>query len=274
MPELPEVETIKRSLEPLVKNRTITGVDVYYGGIIKYPGPADFCGQLKGKIIREVGRRGKYLLFELSDDYTLVIHLRMTGQLIASKPGVSLAKHTHLVFRLSGGQELRFVDIRKFGLIYLIKKEERARIKGLYTLGPEPLDEGFTLALFEETVGKAKGGLKAFLLNQTRVAGIGNIYADEILFESGLHPVRKVESLKKEEIKRLYEAIRKKLGEGVEFRGTSFRDYVDGKGEKGGFQERLKVYDRGNQPCARCGQPLVKTAAASRGTVFCPRCQG
>lgn len=274
MPELPEVETIRRSLEPLVKDKTITGIDVYFGGVIKYPGPAEFCRLLQGKVITGIARRGKYLLFALSNDYTLVIHLRMTGRITAGNTGAEpYGKHTHVVFGLSGGWELLFTDQRKFGMLYLVKSGDWSRIRGLRDLGPEPLEEGFTLVCFGEMAEKMKGRLKSFLLNQNRIAGIGNIYADEILFEAGLHPERRLESLNRDEVGELYRAIRKKLAEGVEYRGTSFRDYVDGKGEKGGFQERLHVYDRANKPCIRCGRSLVKTVVAGRGTVFCPHCQ-
>ena len=274
MPELPEVETIRRSLEPLVQDTTIESVEINYNGIIKCPEPEIFARLLQNKKIKGIGRRGKYLLFTLSDNYTLIIHLRMTGRLTVAVPGAeSLAKHTHLVFSLSDGRELRFTDQRKFGLVYLVKTGDWSGIKGLCSLGPEPLEEGFTLAGFEEMAKKLKGGLKSFLLNQKRIAGIGNIYADEILFEAGLHPHRRLESLSRNEIGRLYRAIRRKLHEGVEYRGTSFRDYVDGKGEKGGFQERLQVYDRANEPCVRCGRRLVKTVIAGRGTVLCPHCQ-
>lgn len=274
MPELPEVETIRRSLEPLVRDRVIESVEIHYGGIIKCPEPEIFARLLQNKTIRGIGRRGKYLLFTLSDNYTLIIHLRMTGRLTVAVPGAEpLAKHTHLVFSLSDGRELRFTDQRKFGLVYLVKTGDWSGIKGLCGLGPEPLEEGFTLAGLEEMAKKVKGGLKSFLLNQKRIAGIGNIYADEILFEAGLHPQRRLESLSRDEVGRLYRAIRRKLAEGIEYRGTSFRDYVDGKGEKGGFQEKLQVYDRANEPCVRCGRRLVRIVAAGRGTVFCPHCQ-
>lgn len=273
MPELPEVETVKRSLQPILEGQRIDRIDVLYGGIIKNIAAEDFCRQAADRIIENIGRRGKYLLFNLSGGYTLVIHLRMTGQLIAAAGNEPLSKHTHLIFYLSGGAQLRFVDIRKFGLVFLVPTGEWDKAGGLCDLGPEPLEEEFAPAVFQELIKKKKGRLKAFLLDQRNIAGIGNIYADEIMFAAGLHPERRVETLKPDEIDKLYAAIKAKLEEGVESRGTSIRDYVDGRGEKGGFQEKLQVYDRGGQICVRCGTSLVKSVIAGRGSVFCPHCQ-
>jgi len=274
MPELPEVETVKRSLEPYLAGEKITGVEIYYGGIVKEPEPAVFRALVQDKEIKSLGRRGKYLLLNLSGDLTLVIHLRMTGRLTVTDRAQPVDKHTHLIFRLSGEKELRFTDVRKFGLVYLVPTGCWNSIGGLFTLGPEPLEEEFTLACLHEKVERKKNTkLKNFLLDQREIAGIGNIYADEILFEAGLHPERPLATLTPEEIKRLFCAIRSRLGAGVESRGTSFRDYVDGTGAKGNFQNELKVYGRGGEPCGKCGTQLVKSVVAGRGTVFCPRCQ-
>lgn len=273
MPELPEVETVRRTLEPLLAGKKITGVDVRYGGIIKNMEAGEFSRLLKNKTIAEIGRRGKYLLLELSDGYTIVIHLRMTGQLIFTQVAEPEAKHTHIIFHLPGKEQLRFVDIRKFGLLFLVKKGEWEQCGGLARLGPEPLSGAFTLQAWSALLAGQKGGLKAFLLNQAKVAGIGNIYADEILFEAGLHPQKRVETLESAEIAALHAAIVAKLSEGVACRGTSISDYVDGQGEKGGFQERLQVYDQKGRPCPRCGTLLVKAVIAGRGTVCCPYCQ-
>ncbi|MFZ5753928.1 MAG: DNA-formamidopyrimidine glycosylase [Bacillota bacterium] len=273
MPELPEVETVKRSLEPHLIREKITGMDIYYGGIIKEPELPLFRSLIQDKEIKSLGRRGKYLLLNLSEDLTLVVHLRMTGRLTVTDPAQPVDKHTHLIFRLSGGKELRFTDVRKFGLVYLVPTGCWNSIGGLFTLGPEPLEEEFTLAYLQEKVQHKKTKLKNFLLDQRQIAGIGNIYADEILFEAGLHPERSVETLTAEEVERLYYAIRSRLQAGVEHRGTSFRDYVDGTGAKGGFQNELKAYGREGEPCERCGTQLVRSVVAGRGTVFCPCCQ-
>lgn len=273
MPELPEVETVKRSLKPLIEGRAIAGVEIYYGGIIKKPEPAAFRSMIKGKLIKSIQRRGKYLLFQLHDDYTLVIHLRMTGQLVHADPGQPLSKHTHLIFNLSDDKQLRFVDVRKFGMVYLIPTGSWQSAGGLGEVGYEPLEEDFTLQVLQEMAAGKKTALKSFLLNQKKIAGIGNIYADEILFAARLHPHRRLDTLDLQELERLYEAVRAKLAEGIAYRGTSVRDYVDGRGEKGGFQKRLKVYDRGNLPCLHCGTKLIKTTVAGRSTVYCPQCQ-
>lgn len=273
MPELPEVETVKRSLEPLVKGRIIEKTDVFYSGIIKKPATEEFIQYLQGKEIQGIKRRGKYLLFSLGQGGLLVIHLRMTGQLVFSRKGEELIKHTHLVFHLSGGDELRFIDIRKFGLVYLIPTGKWEEAGGLSTLGPEPLEAEFSLSAFQKALQQKKVGVKAFLLDQRNIAGIGNIYADEILFTAGLRPQRNVNSIVNEEAGCLYDAIRAVLAEGIKYRGTSIRDYVDGKGERGRFQEKLKVYDRAGKSCVRCGTVLVKETVAGRGTVYCPSCQ-
>ncbi len=273
MPELPEVETVRRSLEQVLSGEKIVKVELYYGGIVKTPDPQSFVDILQGKVIQELKRRGKYLIFCLSDNYNLIIHLRMTGQLILCEPGTSIAKHTHIIFHLGNGRELRFVDIRKFGLIYLVPAGEWQEIKGLYTLGPEPLSAEFTFEKLQESIKNKKVKLKTFLLDQRQIAGIGNIYADEIMFTAGINPERTLESLTKNEIEELYQAIQLKLEEGIKYRGTSFSDYVDGLGEKGSYQTRLNVYQRAGEPCKRCGTTLVKKVVSGRGTVFCPKCQ-
>jgi len=272
MPELPEVETVRRSLEPALLGRTIRKVNIYYGGIIKKPDPGQFAQLIKDRRIEKVSRRGKYLLLELSGALLLVIHLRMTGQLTVAEQETPLADHTHLVFALDNGHELRFRDVRKFGLIYLIAKDCLQDAGGLCTLGPEPLGEDFTPAYLAHCLRNKRVKLKALLLDQTAVAGIGNIYADEALFRAGLHPERLACQLDEMEISRLHQAIRAVLQEGIDYRGTSFRDYVDGQGEKGGFQNRLKVYGRAGEKCS-CGAVLEKKTVAGRTTVYCPRCQ-
>ncbi len=273
MPELPEVDTVRRTLEPFIVGRRIESVEINYGGIIKKPEPAEFIRLVEGRVIRVIKRRGKYLLIQLDAEYTLVIHLRMTGQLTICERNSALSKHTHLIFRFENGRELRFVDVRKFGMVYLIPIGAWHEAGGLARLGPEPLEDEFTLCSFCEIIKGKKGKLKAFLLDQTRIAGIGNIYADEIMFAAGLSPQRQIETLSSKETELLYENIRAKLNEGVEHQGTSIRDYVNGLGEKGGFQHRLKVYDRAGQPCARCGTSLLKATVCGRGTVYCPHCQ-
>lgn len=272
MPELPEVETVRRSLEPLLQGCTIKTAHVHYPGIIKHPDPKEFAVRIQGQTIEKVGRRGKYLILELSGGQTLVIHLRMTGRLTVCEQAAELPKHTHLVFDLDDGRELRFNDVRKFGLVYLLANNDYREAGGLFTLGPEPLEEAFTPEELAFRLGCKKVKLKAFLLDQTQIAGIGNIYADESLFCAGLHPERITDSLSEEEVFRLYQAIRSTLREGIACRGASIKDYVDGSGERGEFQERLKVYGRAGEDCT-CGRKLERITVAGRTTVYCPGCQ-
>ncbi|WP_227765339.1 DNA-formamidopyrimidine glycosylase [Zhaonella formicivorans] len=273
MPELPEVETVRRSLEKRLVGRTIRQVNIYMPKIIKIPEPKLFARFLEGQTIVDLQRRGKYLLFCLASGYVWVTHLRMTGQFIYSKQEEPLLKHTHLTFTLDNGHQLRYVDIRQFGTMYLLRPDEFKKVRGLRELGPEPLGEEFTLEeLYKKLAGK-KGKVKQLLLNQAFVAGIGNIYADEILFDAGLHPERGADTLSPEEIEQLYYSIRKMLELGIANRGTTVRNYVDGDGRSGNFQELLKVYGRAGEPCYRCGRPLIKQQVAGRSSCYCPNCQ-
>lgn len=273
MPELPEVETVRKSLESVLIGKKILKGHVTYQGLLKNIDKDAFLAVLQNKIIRQIRRRGKYLLFMLSDEWTLVFHLRMTGQLIFCEKERAISKHTHVRLELDGKKELRFADIRKFGMIYLEKSGLIHNLKGLAALGPEPLEEDFTIHYLKERLKGKKGSIKSFLLDQGQIAGIGNIYADEILFKAGLNPEKEGLSLSNEEISKLYVAVRYCLQKGIDNRGTSFRDYVDGRGEKGNMQEELQVYGRGGLPCKLCGDTLIKTRTAGRGTVFCPTCQ-
>ncbi|MBS3971348.1 MAG: DNA-formamidopyrimidine glycosylase [Clostridia bacterium] len=274
MPELPEVETIRRSLEEKINGVTIIGVDVYLEKVVKEPASIDcFKEQVIGKKIERLDRRGKYLLLHLSDGYIIVIHLRMTGRLLYAAQYEDVTKHTHLIFQVSNNYHLRFVDIRQFGTIYLLKEDELETIKGLAILGPEPLSENFTREFLNERLNKKTKKIKQVLLDQDVVAGLGNIYADEVLFESGILPDRRANTLTEDEINRLYHSIVKIVKEAICHRGTSFRDYVDGEGEKGDHQKYLKVYQRTDQPCNRCQCHIKKEKIAGRSSHFCPGCQ-
>lgn len=273
MPELPEVETVRRTLIPWVVGTKIKEVQIFYAGIIKNIEPPTFQKILQGQRIDGLKRRGKYLLFELANERTLIIHLRMTGRLMICNHKDPLLKHTHLVFSLDNNLQMRFVDTRKFGLVYLVHGEDFTKISGLYTLGPEPLGEDFNFEEFKKRLGSKKVQLKTFLLDQRQIAGIGNIYADEILFFARLNPQRLTNTLTPEEAQNLYQAIRSRLTEGVRLRGTTIKDYVDGRGEKGQFQHQLKVYGRYGKNCLECGTSLQKTIVAGRTTVYCPYCQ-
>lgn len=274
MPELPEVETIRRSLEPNLVDKKIIKVQVNMAKLIKEPSDIEtFIDNLEGSRFRKVRRRGKYLLFYLDRPYVLVIHLRMTGQLLLLKTTDIIEKHTHLIFNLDNGVDLRFHDVRQFGLIYLVPEDKLNLINGIRTMGPEPLDEDFTLRCFLDSIKGKKQRAKAFLLDQRCVAGIGNIYADEILFKAGIHPEEGINNLSPDKLEALWSAIKDRLKAGVESRGTSIKDYVDGFGSKGSFQKQLKVYGKAGEPCVQCKNKLVGAKIAGRSTVFCPHCQ-
>lgn len=273
VPELPEVETIKKSLLPKLKGRFFTGVELKLPRLLKIPTPDAFMTILKGREILDLSRRGKYLLVHLGGDHRLVFHLRMTGQLLYLPSNTPADKHTHLIFHLDNGYQLFFHDMRTFGLVYLVHARELDSIEGLSSLGPEPLGPQFTPAYLAQALSGRRAAIKSILLNQKVLAGLGNIYVDESLFRAGIHPARGAGSLTKNDIADLYRAICDVLAEGIHYRGTSFRDYVDAEGRTGNFQEHLAVYGRGQQPCKVCGTALERLRLAGRSSVYCPHCQ-
>lgn len=272
MPELPEVETIRRTLIQHVLNCEIQEVILRWpGAVLGYEGYS-FEETVKGRTIQSIERRGKYLLITLDGGWSLIAHMRMTGRLNYYQTHCEPEKHTHVIFKLSKG-ELHFTDTRKFGRIQLVKTEGRLQQTALKRLGPEPLEREFTPEELETRIISRKVALKVTLLDQTVVAGLGNIYVDESLFRARISPVRLANSLTKEELVKLYGAICTVLQEGIDAQGTSFRDYRDANGEKGAFQNALNVYGRGGEPCTVCGQTLTKIRLGGRTTVFCSHCQ-
>jgi formamidopyrimidine-DNA glycosylase len=217
-----------------------------------------------------VGRRGKYVVIGLDKGY-LLIHLKMSGRLQVVQLDEPQDKHTHTVFDLDDGQQLRFQDVRKFGRVYLV--EDIAQVTA--DLGPEPLSEDLTVDDFQHLLTRRSGRLKSLLLNQQFLAGIGNIYADESLFAAGLHPLRKADSLAPSEQRRLYESIRQVLGRAVRSRGTTLTDqgYVDADGRKGEYQDHVAVYGRSGEPCPVCGGAIERIRIGGRSTHYCPHCQ-
>lgn len=275
MPELPEVETVRRTLEPLVLNLPIVDVEVLYPRILQNVDVGEFQRSLVGSSFESLERRGKYLLFGLSSKRCMVVHLRMTGRLIAASNGdVPLEKHTAFVFRFSDSSELRFSDQRKFATIHLLTWDNLDEIRGLRELGPEPLEDEFTPGLLGEILAGRKAPIKSILLDQRRIAGLGNIYADEALFVAQIHPARPGGDLSWVEIEKLHSAIRAVLIDAVENQGTTFRDYRTGTGTEGSFQNKLQVYGRKGEPCPRCGETLLHQRIGGRTSVFCPVCQG
>ena len=273
MPELPEVETIKRSLESRITGLTLNEVILINPQIVRSPSAGDFSGGLSGQKVKSIGRRGKYLLIHLSGELILAIHLRMTGRLVYTGGGTPPAKHTHAILRLSNGSELHYTDVRKFGRLALISSDRLEDWPGLKNLGPEPLDQGFTRDYLKKELKRRRTRIKSLLLDQTFIAGLGNIYADEALHRARINPEKTASSLTPREVARLYQGIREALAEGIANRGTSFRDYVDGLGDAGSNQQSLQVYGRQGKPCLCCGLPVERVRLGGRSTYFCPKCQ-
>lgn len=271
MPELPEVETIAADLRPqLVGARFVAG-HILWPATLAEPTPDLLNARLAGRQVLDVGRRGKYLLIHLDPAAALIFHLRMTGRLDVVPDGAAILAGPHLRawFALADGRRLAFTDTRKFGRIWLV--EDAGRVVG--ELGPEPLDRLFTPEVLQQRLAGRRTAIKALLLDQTVIAGVGNIYADEALFVAGIHPLRPAASLSAAEIGRLCEAIRLVLRESVEARGTLLRDYRTPYGQDGAYQNRLRVYRQAGQPCPRCGTRIERIRVTQRSTHFCPRCQ-
>ncbi|MEY4745035.1 MAG: hypothetical protein RL272_980 [Candidatus Parcubacteria bacterium] len=261
-------------MERDVVGRRVEGVTVRFGGRLNLK-PAAFAKSLSGAVLVSSGRRAKLLILGFSNGYSLVAHLKMTGRFLLVPAGSPPTKHTHVVFRLSGGKELHFEDVRKFGYLRLYRTGDLAReVFDKEAYGPEPLDPSFTAARFAMCVrGRGKKRIKPLLMEQTCIAGIGNIYADESLWRARIRPQRKAGSLDETELRRLHDAVRRSLRQSLGLRGTSADTYVDLYGRKGDNLARLKAYGRQGKPCGRCGGPIKKITFAGRGTHFCPACQ-
>jgi formamidopyrimidine-DNA glycosylase len=279
MPELPEVETVARDLRPKIVGSTIADARVSW--------PRTWVGDaatgpaaLVGRRVESVGRRGKLVVIGLSDDAALTIHLKMTGQLFVVDRAAPMDPYVRFVIELADGRDLRFRDIRKFGRVAFHLREPRSgelvRVDlgraSFAGLGPEPLEPSFTVRRFRTRLRARRGRLKPLLLDQSFVAGIGNIYADEALWTARLHPLRRRTSLRPADETRLYRAIREILAEAVERRGSSIDDYTAPDGD-GSMQERLLVYQRTGEDCPRCGRPLRRLVIGGRATHFCSWCQ-
>ncbi|WYP25492.1 DNA-formamidopyrimidine glycosylase [Alkalihalobacillus sp. FSL W8-0930] len=273
MPELPEVETVKRTLEELVVGKTIQSVEIAWPNIIKRPAdPAEFTTEIKGQTIHSMRRRGKFLLFDL-DDLVMVSHLRMEGRYGVYKEEDEPVPHTHVTFGFSDGTELRYQDVRKFGTMHLFEKGKEEETMPLIQLGVEPFDDAFTIELLTNASRKTTRKIKPFLLDQKTVVGLGNIYVDEALFRARIHPERLAHTLTDEEFKRLHHSIVETLSEAVKLGGSSIKSYVNGQGEMGMFQQTLEVYGRKNEPCKHCDDTIIRIVVGGRGTHYCPTCQ-
>ncbi len=273
MPELPEVETVRRNLQTLVVGATIRDVELsQFTGCIAHPAPDEFVARLNGQKIAGTGRRGKNLFILLDTGDAVAIHLRMTGDLTVVTPDEPRGKHHHLAFLLDDGRELRFSDTRKFGRLRLLTPPEFEAFKT--TVGPEPLDDELTPQRFFEMLQSRGRAIKPLIMDQAFLAGVGNIYADEALYASRIHPLRASRSLSLDEASRLLDAIRIAFLDALGRGGTTIRDYRNGLGERGENQEYLQIYSLNEgDPCLRCGTPINRIVVGQRGTRFCPHCQ-
>ena len=273
MPELPEVETVRRVIEPQITGRSIESVTIRRNEIIAHPDAGEFVSLIAGKSIRGMYRRGKFLIIILEGNDTIVIHLRMTGSLIAAPADYPEEKHTHIIFHLGDGMELRFSDQRRFGRLWLIGKDEHDSYTGLSKLGLEPSDSRLNAAYLKERLGKRRKSIKECLLDQSVIAGIGNIYSDEILFAARIHPERPANTLTTEKWNRLASVIPERLAFFVEKNKTTPEEYLAAKGQDYRNTPFLQVYGHGGEPCPVCGETLCRTVIGGRSSVYCPACQ-
>ncbi len=269
MPELPEVETVVRALRRPLSGRTILSFHNTWARHIATPSPAELGARIVGRTIQALDRRAKYIVITLDGGETLIIHLKMTGHLSVVDPAEPWDKHTHTWFELDDGRQLRFHDPRKFGKVYLVTDSESI----LGRLGPEPLTATFTPAVLQTQLSRSRRALKTCLLDQTVLAGVGNIYADEALFVAGLHPSRRSDSLTEVEVAHLHHALRQVLELGIAREGASIDSYVKPDGSKGEMQDAVKVFRRTDAPCYTCGTPIMRMVVGQRSTHFCPTCQ-
>ena len=271
MPELPEVETIRRQLAPHLEGRTIAAIEILDPRWTRPLAPDEVADQLRGALIERVGRRGKYLVWTLSDDRHLLMHLRMTGTLLLDP--VTDPRHTRVRLELDDGHRLVYVDPRRFGTGQLVWGTPALDAYLAIRLGVEPFTPEFTAEHLRRLARGRIAPVKAFVLDQKHIAGVGNIYADEALFRAGVHPLRPVGRLTGPDWVRLCDAIEEALGAGIEAKGASIDDFRHLDGAQGSFQDRFLVHLRAGEPCVRCGETIRKIVVGGRGTYVCERCQ-
>jgi len=270
MPELPEVETVRKTLKNLVLNETITNVDVFWDSIIESPKKEEFIRILKNKKIIDLKRRGKWLIFDL-DEYVLLSHLRMEGRYYLKTKEDEMSKHEHVIFYLKSGKELRYHDTRKFGRMHLLKKEEMFTKKPLIDLGLEPWDENLTTSYLKEKLKNKSLPIKTCLLDQSIMVGNGNIYADEVLFLSKINPLKKGSLLTNKNLEDIIYNTRLILSKAIEKGGTTIRSFESSEGVHGNFQNELFVH--GMSICPNCKNKIEKIVVGGRGTYYCPKCK-
>jgi formamidopyrimidine-DNA glycosylase len=272
VPELPEVETIRRSLLPRVVGRRITDVEVREPRLRRRI-PPSFAARLVGQRVDGIERRAKYLLFRLRSGDSLVVHFGMSGTIVVHDAPVSPGQHDHVRLRLSDGAELVLNDPRRFGLLLLVPKGEIDALPELHRLGADPLEDDFSAERFRAALRHSRRPIKNLLLDQSVLAGLGNIYANEALFRARIRPTRRALRLRLVEAEELLRAIRRVLREAVDLGGSSIADYRDGNGRPGYFQLRLRVYDRAGEPCLQCGATVRRVVQSGRSSFYCPQCQ-
>lgn len=273
MPELPEVETIKQILEPQIKGLSIKAAVVNRPDVVAHPDSEEFCRRLEGQYISGMTRRGKYLIILLKDGSRLIIHLRMTGCLLLTPSDYPEKKHTHIILQLQNDKELCFSDTRRFGRLWLLKKDERDTYSGIEKLGSEPFDPNFSAEYLITRLGKRKKAIKECIMEQSVIAGIGNIYSDEIMFEAGIYPARPANSLTGEEWTRLAAVIPRQLYYFIEKNKVTPEEYLEAKGENYRNTPFLRVYGKEGKPCTVCGNTLRRMVIGGRSSIFCPCCQ-
>ena len=273
MPELPEVETIRRKLEPHLVGRTFDRVEIDDARLVRPFEPQAVAAELEGERVSALERRGKYLVVRFESSRVLLIHLRMTGSLRHGARGALHGdRHRRAVVNLDDGSDVAYRDVRRFGTWLLLEPGELEPYLA-QKVGEEPLERAFTARWLAQRLGGRRAPLKAALLDQRTVAGLGNIYVDEALWRAEIHPLRPAESLEAAEIARLTRSIKDALRAGVRRQGATLRDYATPDGARGSMQERFHVYGRDGEPCHRCGTPVDKIRVAGRGTWYCPHCQ-
>jgi formamidopyrimidine-DNA glycosylase len=269
MPELPEVETTVNDLRPQLQGRKITGVKIIKSGSVAEPAEAAFVQGLAGRRIMSLGRRGKYLVFKLDNGQFLIVHLRMTGSLIVLPAKQEPEKYVRILIELEGGRNLHFRDLRRFGRMWLVDDEQSV----VGELGIEPLGPDFTPEFFTSLLKKRTTAIKPLLLNQALIAGVGNMYADEALYLARIHPRQPADSLRKNEVKKLYAAVREVLQQGIKNKGASTDTYLRPDGGKGQAHLAFQVAHQKGKSCGECGGAVERIVVGQRGTFFCPKCQ-
>ena len=272
MPELPEVETVKETLKRQILNNRIVDVKVHYAKTIEFPTVEEFEKQIINQKFNDIKRRGKWLMFEL-DDYYLLSHLRMEGKYNIKDIGDALDKHEHLVFVLDNNKELRYKDVRKFGKMHLINKEDVYNELPLRALGLEPDDKELTVKYLQDKYKNKGLPIKTVLLDQQIIVGIGNIYADEILFLSSINPLKQTKKLSKKELQLIIDNTKIVLEKAIKAGGTTIRSYTSSEGVHGKFQHELLVHGKEGEPCPTCNDTIIKIKVGGRGTYYCQQCQ-